>query len=178
MKRRALSGQISDTDIRLLRIFKTVVESGGFTAAEIDLNISTSAISIAISDLESRLGLKLCKRGRAGFSLTDEGSEVYKAILRLLASLEDFKTQVNTIAAELKGELNIGITNNMVTMHRHMRVTNSLSAIKALGPEVHINIHMMPPAEIEKSVLDGRLHVGVIPDIKRQTGLDLSLIHI
>ena len=171
-KRIAFAGQVSDTDIRLLRIFRTVVENGGFSSAEVELNISVSAISIAVADLEQRLGMKLCQRGRAGFSLTDEGSEVYQAVLQLLASLEDFKTQVNSITAQLKGELNIGITDNLVTMYKHMRVTNSLAALKELGPEVRINIRMMPPGEIEKSVLDGRLHIGVIPDIKHLTGLE------
>ena len=171
-KRVAISGQVSDIDIRLLRIFRTVVESGGFSSAEVELNISVSAISIAVSDLEKRLGMKLCQRGRAGFSLTDEGAEVYQAVLQLLASLEDFKTQVNSINAQLKGELNIGITDNLVTMHHHMRVTNSLAALKQCGSEVRTNIRMMPPAEIEKSVLDGRLHTGVIPDFRRLAGLD------
>ena len=171
-KQLALSGDISDADIRLLRIFRRVVENGGFSSAEVDLNISLSAISIAVADLEKRLGMKLCQRGRAGFALTDEGSEVYQAVLQLLASLEDFTTQVNTITAQLKGELNIGITDNLVTMHNHMRVTNSLAALKTQGPEVRINIRMMPPGEIEKSVLDGRLHIGVIPDIKQLSGLE------
>ncbi len=171
-KRIAFTGQVSDIDIRLLRIFRTVVECGGFSPAEVDLNISISAISIAVADLEKRLGMKLCQRGRAGFSLSDEGSEVYLAILQLLASLEEFKTQVNSITAQLKGELNIGITDNLVTMYKHMRVTNSLAALKQQGPEVRINIRMMPPSEIEKSVIDGRLHIGVIPDNKRLSGLD------
>ena len=35
-----LTGQLGDTHIRLLRIFRTVVECGGFSAAEIELNIS------------------------------------------------------------------------------------------------------------------------------------------
>lgn len=171
-QRLAFSGQVSDTDIRLLRIFRTVVDNGGFSSAEVELNISISAISIAVADLEKRLGMKLCQRGRAGFSLTDEGSEVYQAVLQLLASLEDFTTQVNTIAAQLKGELNIGITDNLVTMSNHMRVTNSLASLKKQGPDVRINIRMMPPGEIEKSVLDGRLHIGVIPDIKQLSGLE------
>ena len=87
--RKIFSGQVADTDIRLLRIFRTVVESGGFSAAEVELNISVSAISIAVADLEKRLGMKLCQRGRAGFALTDEGGEVYQAVLQLLASLEE-----------------------------------------------------------------------------------------
>ncbi|WP_421863722.1 LysR family transcriptional regulator [Motiliproteus sp.] len=169
---RSLSGQISDIDIRLLRIFRSVVESGGFSSAEVELNISVSAISIAVSDLEKRLGMKLCQRGRAGFSLTDQGSEVYQAILQLFASLENFRTQINSINANLKGELNIGITDNLVTMYNHMRVTNSLAALKQRGTDIRINIRMMPPAEIEKNVLDGRLHIGVIPDSRRLAGLD------
>lgn len=171
-KRPGFSGQVSDTDLRLLRIYRAVVENGGFTSAEVELNISIAAISIAVSDLETRLGMKLCQRGRAGFALTDEGSEVYQSTLQLLASLEDFKTRINGISARLKGELNIGITDNLVTMFNHMRVTNSLAALKRRGPEVRINIRMMTPAEIEKSVLDARLHIGVIPDIKRLKGLD------
>ena len=59
--------QVSDFDIRLLRIFRSVVECGGFSAAETVLGIGRSAISQQMSDLEQRLGLRLCQRGRAGF---------------------------------------------------------------------------------------------------------------
>jgi len=66
--------QVSDFDIRLLRIFRSVVECGGFSAAETVLGIGRSAISQQMSDLEQRVGLRLCQRGRAGFSLTEEGA--------------------------------------------------------------------------------------------------------
>ena len=170
-KRQPLAGQVGNIDIRLLRIFRTVVDNGGFSAAEVELGISISAISIAVSDLETRLGMKLCRRGRAGFSVTDQGTEVYQAALRLLGSLEDFRTQVNSLSSQLKGELNIGITDNLVTM-QHMRVTEAMTGLKQRGPDVQINIRMIPPGDIEKSVLDGRLHIGVIPDIKRLSGLE------
>ncbi|MFT5707940.1 MAG: hypothetical protein ACI9ES_002242, partial [Oceanospirillaceae bacterium] len=34
------TGQIQDMDLRLLRVFKAVVESKGFSAAEVELNVS------------------------------------------------------------------------------------------------------------------------------------------
>ena len=169
---RGLSGQLADADIRQLRIFRAVVDNGGFSAAEIDLGMSVAAISIAVADLEKRLGMRLCQRGRAGFSLSDEGAQVYQASLQLLAALENFRTEVNSLHAQLRGELNIAITDNLVTMSDHMRVTNSLAALKRRGPGVTINIRMMPPTEIEKSVLDGRMHIGVIPGIKLAAGLE------
>ncbi|HQZ57369.1 MAG TPA: LysR family transcriptional regulator, partial [Ottowia sp.] len=35
---RAVLGQVSDMDLRLLRVFKAVVECGGMAAAELELN--------------------------------------------------------------------------------------------------------------------------------------------
>ena len=103
-------GQMSDYEIRLIRIFKTVVECGGFTAAETTLGISRSAISQHMNDLEGRLGFSLCQRGRGGFSLTEEGKEIYQTGLTLLTALETFKSDVNALHHTIKGELNIGIT--------------------------------------------------------------------
>ncbi len=175
--RSSLTGQVSDIDIRLLRIYKTVVECGGVSAAEVELNISRPAISTALSDLEKRLGMRLCQRGRAGFSLTDEGANVYDSVLQLLTSLETFKTQVNAIQDQLRGELNIGLIDSLVTMYRNMNITDALSALKTRGPEVQINLRMMPPNEIERAVLDGQLQVGVIPMLRPLSGLNYYTIY-
>ncbi len=162
--------QVSEADLRLLKVFKTVAECGGFSAAEVELNISRAAISLHMASLERRLGLRLCQRGRAGFLLTEEGRRVYEAILRLLAALESFRSEINSVHARLRGELNIGITDNLVTLP-HMRVTHALAVLKKQGPEVRVNIRMIPPNEIERGVLDGRLHIGVVPKRRPLPGL-------
>ncbi|GEK71498.1 MULTISPECIES: LysR family transcriptional regulator [Halomonas] len=172
----AFTGQPSDADLRLLRIYRKVVECGGFSAAEVELNISRAAISMAMNDLETRLGLRLCQRGRSGFALTDEGSEVYEATLQLQAAVEGFRTRVNGLHARLKGELNIGITDNLVTMPE-MHITHALSALKTRGDEVRINIRMIPPNDIELAVLDGRLHTGVVPALKTLPGLEYRSLY-
>jgi DNA-binding transcriptional LysR family regulator len=163
--------QISDADLRLLRIFKTVVEAGGFSAAEAVLNISTAAISMAVTDLETRLGFRLCQRGRAGFSLSQEGTEIYQYILRLLCCIETFKTQVNNLHLTLKGELNIGITDNLVSMPI-MRITDGLAKLKDQGPDVVVNIRMIPPVDIELGVINSNLHIGILPLLKKLKGLE------
>lgn len=164
-------GQVSGSDIRLLRIFKTVVEGNGFAAAEVALNISRAAVSVSISDLEKRLGLRLCQRGRSGFALTDEGREVYQASLQMLASMETFRSQVYGLHHELRGELSIGITDNLVTFPG-MLITNALRDLKRKAAEVRVHIRMTPPQEIELGVLDGALHVGAIPTLRTLHGLD------
>jgi LysR family transcriptional regulator, transcriptional activator for bauABCD operon len=167
--------RLADADLRLLRIYKTVVEAGGFAAAEVNLGISRAAISMAISDLETRLNLRLCLRGRAGFSVTDEGEQVYQAGLQLFTAIESFRTDVNSLHDQLQGEFNIGITDNLVTMP-HMHITNSLGQLKKQGPQVQINISMIPSKRIEQGILDGHLHAGVIVDNHRLPELEyLSL---
>ena len=75
----SLPGQIGDADLRLLRVFKAVADCGGMAAAERELGIAMSTISRHVKDLEQRLGLRLCRRGRAGFALTPEGEQLYAA---------------------------------------------------------------------------------------------------
>ena len=56
-RNRAVLGQLSDMDLRLLKVFKSVVDCGGMAAAELELNIGTSTVSRHVKDLETRLGL-------------------------------------------------------------------------------------------------------------------------
>src|SRR5690606_16290685 len=152
------------------------VECGGFSAAENVLGIGRSAISQQMSDLEQRLGLRLCQRGRAGFALTEEGREVYEAALRLLAALESFRTEVNGLHRHLRGELNIGLTDNLVTLP-HMRITHALARLKERGPDVRVQIRMVAPNEVEQGVLDGSLHVGVVPQAHGLSGLEYQPLY-
>ncbi|WP_225776103.1 LysR family transcriptional regulator [Pseudomonas sp. Marseille-Q5115] len=176
MSRREPLAQVSDFDIRLLRIFRSVVECGGFSAAENVLGIGRSAISQQMSDLEQRIGLRLCQRGRAGFSLTEEGREVYQSSLQLLGALENFRTEVNGLHQHLRGELNIGLTDNLVTLP-HMRITHALAQLKERGPDVRINIRMIAPSQVEQGVLDGSLHVGVVPQASALPGLEYQPLY-
>jgi len=169
-------GQMSDYEIRLIRIFQTVVECGGFTAAETTLGISRSAISQHMNDLEGRLGFSLCQRGRGGFSLTEEGKEIYQAGLTLLTALETFKSDVNALHQTIKGELNIGITDNLVTLPA-MHVTHALARLSAPEHEVTLHIHMEPSDAVIRGVMDGHLHVGVVPAVNLPTSLDTQHLY-
>lgn len=65
-------GQVHDPDLHLLRLFVTVVEAGGFSAAQGVLGLSQPTISQRMAQLEARLGYRLCSRGKGGFRLTEK----------------------------------------------------------------------------------------------------------
>lgn len=170
MKRTSLSGQIADIDLKLLRIFKTVVECGGFSAAEVELNIGRSAISRQMSDLETRLDMHLCQRGRSGFQLTDHGRLVYEATQELLVDLEKFRANVNAVHSRLIGELTLGLTDNMLT-DPNSPVVNVLGTFHQQEPEVKINLQVAAPNEVERAVIEGRFNMGIVPQHHDLPGL-------
>lgn len=176
MRAKKQLSQVTDFDLRLLRLFRMVAESGSFSAAESALGITRSAVSLQMSDLEKRLGMRLCQRGRAGFALTDEGREVLRAGEVLLTAVENFRGEINQINKQLRGELNIGIVNNLVTQP-HMKITRALKELRARSDAVKINISMSTPGEIERGLFDGRLHVGAIPLNTPLSGLDYSQLY-
>lgn len=152
--------RLAKTDLHLLSVFMTVVEAGGFSAAQVALNVGQSTISRHMADLEARLGLRLCQRGRVGFRLTDEGRMVHGACQKMFGALEAFRTEVGAISGQLVGELTVAVIDNWVSDSRSP-LTAALRDIKARGPDLHINIHVLAPDEIELAVLDGRVALGV-----------------
>jgi LysR family transcriptional regulator, transcriptional activator for bauABCD operon len=162
VKSRAVLGQLSDMDIRLLRVFKSVVECGGMAAAELELNIGTSTVSRHVKDLETRLGLTLCRRGRGGFAVTAEGQQIYTETLRLLAGVEAFRSSVDEIHRRMGGQLNVGVFDKTAS-NPQAHLGAAIALFSDLAPEVNLQLHVAPINAIERGVMDGQYQVGVIP---------------
>ena len=159
---RALLGQLSDMDLRLLKVFKSVVECGGMAAAELELNIGTSTVSRHVKDLETRMGLVLCRRGRAGFALTPEGQRVYDETLRLLASVEAFRSSIDDIHHRMGGQLDVAVFDKTAS-NPQAHVGDAIARFAPRAPEVRLNIHVGSINAIERGVIDGAFQVGIIP---------------
>ena len=162
VKSHAALGQVSDMDIRLLRVFKSVVECGGMAAAELELNIGISTVSRHIKDLETRLGLTLCRRGRAGFALTTEGEQIYAETLRLLAGADAFRSRVDEIHQRMGGQLNIAVFDKTAS-NPAAHLGEAIALFSELAPDVSLHLHVAPLNAIERGVMDGQFQVGVIP---------------
>jgi DNA-binding transcriptional LysR family regulator len=147
-------------DLRLLRVFAAVVEHGGFTAAQIELRVSQSWISTRMAALETRLGLRLCRRGRAGFALTDDGRRVYDAARKLLSAAEAFRADIAATRTRLAGELRLGTVDNMIS-NPACRLPAALGRLRAASDEVVLSLHVASPNELERLLLEGRLDAAI-----------------
>jgi LysR family transcriptional regulator, transcriptional activator for bauABCD operon len=162
VKNKAMLGQLSDMDLRLLRVFRTVVDCGGMAAAELELNIGTSTVSRHVKDLETRLGLTLCRRGRAGFALTPEGEKIYAQTTQLLAATEAFRTGVDEIHQRMGGALHVAVFDKTAS-NPQCHIAQAIALFTQQAPDVALNLHVGTLTAIERGVLDGTFHIGIIP---------------
>jgi DNA-binding transcriptional LysR family regulator len=172
-KAHAVLGQISDMDLRLLRVFKAVVDCGGMAAAELELNIGTSTVSRHIKDLETRLGLTLCRRGRAGFALTAEGEKIYAQTVALLAATDAFRSSVDDIHQRMGGQLHVAVFDKTAS-NPASHIAEAIAYFHPMAPDVALNFHVATLTAIERGVLDGQFHVGIIPGHRTSDVLDYT----
>ncbi len=171
MARKALLGNVTDNDLRLLRVFRAVVACGGFAAAELELNINRSTISRHIKDLETRLGVTLCRRGRGGFALTAEGEQVFTSAQKMMAAMEDFRHDVDELHRQLTGPISVAIFDKTAS-NPACRIYRAFTRFDELAPEVRPDIRVEPINAIEQGVMEGRFHLGIIPNHRPSSSLD------
>ncbi|MCU5771618.1 LysR family transcriptional regulator [Erwiniaceae bacterium BAC15a-03b] len=170
------SMSINNVDLKLLRVFKCVVDSGGLTSASHELNIGLAAISKQLSDLEIRLGMTLCSRGREGFELTEYGVTVYQATLELFASLNIFRERLHNSRNEVLGDLNISVVDNTIS-DPQSPVTKAVQQLHNAAPKVNIRLQTAHLDDIEKGLNEERFNCAIAPVYDEKSEFDYYAIY-
>ncbi|MGF6969438.1 DNA-binding transcriptional LysR family regulator [Paraburkholderia sp. WC7.3g] len=152
---------ITDIDLRLLRVFRAVVESGGFSNAQMVLNVSQSTISTQMAQLETRLGVTLCHRGRSGFSLTVEGEACYRHVVDLFKSIHAFQMHADELRGELSGVLRVAFLDNVVTDPDSPLRALFAGFVGHSGNRVRLALDVLSPQEMERRLLDHTLDAAI-----------------
>ncbi|MEQ8666611.1 MAG: LysR family transcriptional regulator [Rhodospirillales bacterium] len=153
---------LSDVDLRLLRVFQCVVQYNGFSAAQEHLGLSQATISNHMIHLEDRLGMRLCERGRGGFVLTEQGKSVHSAMLDLFGAIENFRSVLGAAKGELTGNLNFGTVDAMYTNPK-FDLAGVLEDFASLAPKVSVDLDIVAPQALSQGMLSGRYHVVLTP---------------
>jgi len=115
-----------------------------------------------MNNLESRLGVVLCERGRKGFRLTSQGELVHAAMLDLLGSIENFRGAVGAAKGELIGTLHFGTVDAMYT-NVEFPISDAVREFAKIAPAVALHIDIASPQDLLQGLLSGRYHIIVTP---------------
>src|SRR5436190_12833362 len=101
-----------------LQVFSQVVESGSFAREAARLNLSTSAASRHVAELEAQLQTRLLNRTTRRVSLTESGRAFYERSIQLLADLQEAEQEASSAAVVPRGT--IRLTTSVTFGVRHL----------------------------------------------------------
>jgi DNA-binding transcriptional LysR family regulator len=146
-------------DIRALRYFAAVAETGHMTRAAEQLGIQQPPLSQQIKSLERELGVLLFRRHPRGVALTDAGRLFQAEALRMLQDMDAMKQRMARVATGQAGMLAVGFTSSAAA-HRFM--PEALRAFRRAYPSVELQLREDNAAELTEALAAGRLHCGLL----------------
>lgn len=100
-----------------MRVFAAVVDAGSFVRAADALDLSKTAVSRHVSELESRLGVRLLHRTTRKLSLTAEGQVFHARCKALLGAVEAAEAEITAGSVQPSGVLRLNVPVTFGLMH-------------------------------------------------------------
>jgi DNA-binding transcriptional LysR family regulator len=139
-----------DLDLKQLRYFVAVVDSGSFSAGARRAFVTQPTLSIAIARLEVSVGSKLLDRRPRGIGLTPAGREFLE---RARAILRDVETLPNAIrGSRAKRPVRIGV---LPTLPPSL-VVETLGRLAAFDPSMSATLEDAPDGVLIRRLASGR----------------------
>jgi DNA-binding transcriptional LysR family regulator len=125
-------------DHHALRAFRAIAEHGSFTRAAAMLDVTPSALSQTVQQLESQLGTRLLQRTTRRVGLTEAGQEMLHRITPALKELDQALDAIRQHADRPRGTLRLTMPNVV----SQTIVGPMLSEFMARWPEVQLDIRV------------------------------------
>jgi len=139
-------------------VFCTVIELGSFAKAAESLNLTPSAVSYSISNLETELGFPLLIRSRSGVNLTSNGERILKYVRNILHWDEKLKQEAASINGLEVGTVRIGAFTSVCTQW----LPGIMKKFKQEHPSITIKIFQGEFKDIEQWIMNGVIDFGFI----------------
>lgn len=145
-------------DLRLLRTFIAVAETGRMTRAAQVVNLTQSAVSQQVMRLENSLQLTLFDRRADAARLTREGERLLARAQRLVAANDEIVNEMRR--AEFSGEVRLGVPHDLVAA----LMPSILRTFSQNNPDVLVTLVSNATSVLRKMLHEGQLHLAVMTE--------------
>lgn len=164
-------------DLRQLRYFTQIVESGSLSKASRLLYVAQPALSQQLSKLESEVGKPLLRRSSRGVAPTENGLALYHHARFMLRQLDQALSIARQDAGAVQGMVSLGLPATTVSALGLPLVR----AIRERYPSILLNVVEGMSGHIGQMMRMGQLDLAVLfaadvaPDVAVETLLDEEL---
>jgi DNA-binding transcriptional LysR family regulator len=146
-----------------LAFFLTLIKSGSLTGAAREFDVTPSAASKWLQQLEERLGVKLVNRTTRRISLTSEGEVYLTEGRRILADIEELDQSITSTRAAPKGLLRINASLGFGRTY----ITPAISLFARKYPDLEVQLLLSDrPMNLADDAIDVGIRFGEPPDTR------------
>ncbi len=135
--------------------FEAIARLKSLKAAAKELGLSQPAVTQALGKLEGNIGVQLCERSRASFSLTEPGRKLHAICEKFKEDLLGFEGFLST-DSEFDGLLSIGVIDNFHNKYFEVALQKTIKKF----PQMKLSIQVHAAQEIQDLVASGEIEVG------------------
>ncbi|MCO8350771.1 LysR family transcriptional regulator [Burkholderia multivorans] len=144
-----------------LEFFTLIARHGSLAAAARELDLTPPAATKRLSQMESRLGVRLVNRTTRSISLTNEGETYLAYAQRILADLREMESVVASSGAEPRGLLRVNATLGF----GRTTIAPLVSEFAKRYAQVEVQLEVTDrPVDLVDSGIDLAIRFGTLPD--------------
>jgi DNA-binding transcriptional LysR family regulator len=160
-----------------LKVFLAVAKERNMTKVAENMNISLSALSMHIKNLEDELGLKLFKRHARGVELSENAKSLLGYARTAVETAEDVRRKAQELKGELKGSITVGLN----TDPEFLRLNRINQSIAETMPDVTVRFSITETVKsvgiIHEKIIDVGFTYGELEDSKI-TSIPLTTVRV
>lgn len=148
---------MANVTLKQLRTFVAVAECGRFRLAAEAVNLTQSAVSILIKELEGQLGASLFDRHTRFVGLTDAGKRLLPLAVDILERVDSAVDSMVDITTLKTGRVTIASATVIAATYLPSRIASFVRRY----PEIRVDLRDVSEDEIRALLLDGEADIGV-----------------
>lgn len=146
-------------EIRQLRAFVAIAESGTFTAGALRVHVTQAAISMQIRQLENEIGAKVFVRAPRHVILTEAGEQLLRRARQILREHDAALDEIAELAGAERGRLRIGSASAMVLTDQLPVI---LAELRAQHPGAEIGVTSGTSEVLVDQILAGDIDIAFV----------------
>lgn len=146
-------------EIRQLRAFVAIAESGTFTAGALRVHVTQAAISMQIRQLENEIGAKVFVRAPRHVILTEAGEQLLRRARHILREHDAALDEIAELAGAERGRLRIGSASAMVLTEQLPAV---LKELRKQHPAAEISVTSGTSEVLVDQILAGEVDIAFV----------------
>jgi len=155
-------------ELRHLRTFVLVAEESSYSKAALRLHVAQPAVTRTIQQLEHALGAQLIERSTRSVQVTQIGRFLAERAREILGSVQSTAESVRRMAVGQQGEVLVGFNDFTISEI----LPPILHRFRSICPDVQVNLHDPPSAQMAQMVSEGGLDIAFLSGIVPSPDLD------